>query len=203
MLSPFVTWPGYDRLLVRLQRLRRVDYQPLFDVFLDVIVEDNRAGVLSGLDKDGRAMAPVTYRTGRARRTRFRSGQAMGTRIGRFKGRHKGGMNARFVTRLPNNNLTTAEYKRLAGPPLAPRGDHSRVIANLVKRTPRMEGGAWIVVCAWADVLDPKGRPLLPKHFEGRGRLKTRDLRGVRPQGMRRAVAYMRAFVKDLLSREG
>lgn len=195
-LNPFVLWPGYERLARDLAALRDPDLDPLFDAWLDLIVEDNRVGVLAGLDKDGAPLAPVTYRNGRVRPVKFRQGAAMGTRAGRFKGRRKGGQG-----RLPNNNLTTEEYKLYDGGPLAPRGEHSRVIANLVKRTPRKNKGVWEILCAWLDVLDPKGRALLPRHFEGRGRLPQRDLRGVRPQGMERAVAALDLFVQDLLSR--
>lgn len=198
--NPFVNWPGYDRLASALKTLRKVDYSPLFAEWLDVIWEDNRTGVLSGLDKDGAPMTPVTYRNIRppARAPRFRTGDLTGKRVSRFKGR-SGGTTDRFGRkRLPNNNLTTEEYKLHDGPPLAPRRERSRVITNLLKRTPRREGGAWVVACAWGDVLDPKGRPLLPRHFTGKGRLPARDLRGVRPQGRKLALLALQVFAEEL-----
>jgi hypothetical protein len=191
-------WPKYDRLAAKLMSLRKADWKPLFETWLDVIVEDNRTGVLNGLDKDGAPMAAVRYRTGIVRPVRFRTGSLMGYRVGRFKGRGpaRSGM-------LPNNNLTTAEYRRRTGPPLAPRVSASRVITNLRRRQPKGKDGEWLVACYWHQVLDPSGRPFLHLHFDGVGRLATRDLRGVRPQGVRRCVAYLKAFALDLLGKEG
>jgi hypothetical protein len=201
ILNPFVMFPGYAEALALLERLRRPVFTPLFDAWLDIIVEDNRVGVLAGLDKDGIPLEEVRYRKGLAQKARFRTGKAMGTRVGRFKGFAPGRLTAKFDTILANNNLSTSAYKKLAGPPLAPRGEQSRVIRNLVKRTPRKEGGAWIVACGWVDVVDPKGKPFLMKHFEGRGNLAKRDLRGVRLQGQDLAVKALGHFVQDLISR--
>jgi hypothetical protein len=180
-------WPKYDRLAAKLMSLRKADWKPLFEVWLDVIVEDNRAGVLSGLDKDGNRMAKVTYRTGVARKTRFRSGAAMGKRTARFT----------------RKGLSGSEYQGLTGPPLAPRGASSRVIANLKRRPIRGKEGVWTIACGWDGVVSKRGTPFLPYHFNGAGRLPRRDLRGVRPQGVRRCVAYLKAFVQDLLGKEG
>lgn len=180
-------WPKHDRLMRRLQSLRTADFRPLFETWLDVIVEDNRAGVLSGLDKDGNRMVPVKYRTGIARPTRFRSGSAMGANGGRFARRTPAGI----------------DYRSLTGPPLAPRGANSRVITNLKRRPVRGKAGEWTVACGWDGVISRRGVPFLSYHFHGAGRLPRRDLRGVRPQGVRRCVAYLKAYTQDLLRKEG
>ena len=97
---------------------------------------------------------------------------------------------------LPNNNLATWQYQRLTGPPLAPRREASRVIANLRTRH-RVEGGALVAEGFWDDVVDARGKPFLHYHFHGIGQ-KRRDLRGVRPDGMRVARAVVREWHRRL-----
>ena len=92
-----------------------------------------------------------------------------------------------------NNNLSTRQYKRLSGPPLAPRREASRVISNLRTRH-RVQGGALVVEGFWDDVVSAKGRPFLHAHFTGTNNLPRRDLRGVRPAGMRLARAIVREW---------
>lgn len=171
----------------KLRALGNLDPRPMLEDFGKVIVEDNRAGILAGVDALNRPMKPVTYRGSRARKDMvFRSAKSgkFGTTTGSFKGRS-------LVTILPNNNLTTAQYRKLDGPPTAPRRDESRVIANLVLRDPyKVDGTTWAVEAYWNDVLDPKGRPFLPYLF------RTRPLDGIRAEGygkMRQlAVAWVR-----------
>ena len=105
-----------------------------------------------------------------------------------------------------HNNLTTAQYRLLGGPPLAPRDQFSRVITNLKVTIGGPPNGApnWYAEGAWDQVVNVKGQPFLKYHFEGSGRLPRRDLRGVRPQGIAKAIDALRNWarlaVRDLFS---
>jgi hypothetical protein len=150
-----------------------------------------RRGVLAGLDKDGRPMPPVTYRP--------KSGAKAWTRAQQRK-RIAG------VTAATGDNLTSAQYRRLTGPPLAPRGMGSRVITKLhtgygwdsTAQTGFAEG-------AWRKVVSKTGYEFLEDLFEGRGprgrRIPARDLRGVRPQGRREALRQLREWGVELVRR--
>ncbi len=192
---------GLDRLIGRVRKLGdALDDPATMAVLLEqvelTIVEDNRRGVLAGLDKDGNRMASVTYRTGiSAAKPRARgAAKGFGTTIGVAKGfgPTAGGL---------HGNLSPAEYKKLTGPPLAPRGDQSRVIANLETGHGQDGEGRWLVIARWNDVVTAKGRKILPAHFNGAGRLPRRDLSGVRPWGMDLAAKKARAFLRGLLKR--
>lgn len=194
---------GSRRIAVMLAGLKPTasDWTALGTALQKVVVEDNRAGVLAGLDRNGAPLAAVTYRTGGGVRARFRSVKSadFGTTTRRFKGftrysRPQSGI-------LPNNNLTTSLYKRLTGPPLAPRREASRVITNLVTRF-NVDGSTLHVEGAWADVVDRKGRPFLRYHFDGIGQ-KKRDLRGVRPAGMRLAREIVKEWYRRIRRRAG
>jgi hypothetical protein len=96
------------------------------------------------------------------------------------------------------DNLTTAEYRLLNGPPLAPRREQSRVITNFVTRSTLIQTGdetGVVLEYGWADVVSKKGRPFLEAHFEGRGRLPKRDLRGLQD----RAIKMIDRFVGEKL----
>jgi hypothetical protein len=224
---------------VVIRRLRSLDalrdparVRPMLDEMLATIYEDNRRGVMLGLDKDGKPAPPLKYR-GAARiqsspRTRSTGTFGQSTRVGSTTGevlirgrapgrlnplgkaleRHnanpanatKQGKRTLHYAVLPNNNLRTDQYRKLTGPRLAPRRDQSRAIANLVFREPRLFGWGWRLEAYWKDVLTPKGRKLLPPHFEGRiKKTPAYDLRGVRPWGMERMRHIARAFVLGLL----
>lgn len=174
---------GLVNLERKLDRMANPDFAPLMEQWEKVIVEDNRQGVLSGLDKDGRPLAPVTYRGGIAKPTRRRRNARFGTTAGTFKPGSGG-------------NLSPSEYRTLTGPPLAPRREESRVITNLVTRSGRT-GTTWHAEAAWADVVSEDGIPFLDAHFEGR-KQKRRDLRGVRPWGIAEARRLLRAYVRRL-----
>lgn len=186
----------------KVANLGMAELQPLGYELEKVVVEDNRRGVLAGLDKDGNPLAPTTYRGSLAGKARARAaGKGFGTvNTPAFKG-FDGGAGPI----LANGNLTAAEYKRLDGPPLAPRRERSRVITNLRTRH-QWDGQTLQVQGAWLDVVSAKGVPFLAAHFEGlatgRGRrtkLPIRDLRGVRPWGRQRAREVVRAWVRWLL----
>lgn len=195
---------GLDRLRARLAKLGTADAGPLMISLMKVIVEDNRQGVLAGLDKDGAPIKPVTYRPkgGVRKLTRSQKNDANArVRRGTYAG------HGAFAAGL-HNNLTPAEYRRLAGPPLAPRGAFSRVITNLKVGYQRPARGVWEAYGYWDEVVSTKGVPFLHAHFVGatvgeghRVHLPRRDLRGVRPEGMalarKAATNWMRGLLRE------
>ena len=179
---------GIDRLRLRLDRLGPgTDARLLMISWQRIIVQDNRRGVLAGLDKDGAPMAPVTYRPeGGVKGTTPAQRNVANARL--RKSSYAGfGMHAAGL----HNNLSSAEYRRLAGPPLAPRGASSRVITNLKTGYQRTTSAVWEAYGYWDEVVSTKGVPFLIAHFTGaevgrdhRVKLPRRDLRGVRPEGV-------------------
>jgi hypothetical protein len=190
-MASIVDLRGLDNIVNRVRRLERLDATPLMATWMKIITDDNRKGVLAGLDKDGNPMRPVTYRPKgptvgiKAKSaSRFRNNQAANKR-GAFLGfgPHASGL---------NNNLSRGEYEQLTGPPLAPRGQFSRVITNLIPDfAPSADGRVWTAWGAWFDVVSTKGRPFLHYAF---GR---RDLRGVRPEGRLKARKDAIAWMAD------
>jgi hypothetical protein len=183
---------------------------PLMVSYMKIIVEDNRRGVLAGLDKDGRRLAPVTYRPrvrgvvrpghrGATLDVFQRNTANMRLRIGTFHGL---GLHASGV----HNNLTRKEYEKLGGPPLAPRRGFSRVITNLKTGWQRINPKVWEAYGYWDEVVSTESVPFLHAHFTGaatgrghRVHLPTRDLRGVRPDGVATARKALIAWMKDVL----
>lgn len=200
-----VNTAGIDAIISRIEdaplKLRSATaMEPLFREIYQTVYEDNRRGVMMGLDKDNRPAQPLKYRnsaaiqSGARSRTSGEFGRA--TRIGSSSRQAiiRGAAPARTnvagqTVILPNNNLTTAQYKRLTGPRQAPRRDQSRIIANLTRRDPVLMPWGWRLEAYWADVLDAKGRPFLPHSFT------KYDLRGVRPWGLERIRHLVRAYL--------
>lgn len=197
---------GMDRFDVWLKRktdIPREDLQPLAERIATVVIEDNRKGVLDGVDKDDQSAPPLSYRGegfGRTvTRSRGRKTALFGTTAKRFKGisdfRFKGLIRTNILTEtrrrgrsvqgeiLPNNNLSTSTYQELDGPRLAPRGEASRVISNFVAESPNFRPDGIDFAFSWLDVLSVKGVPFLHFHFDGTGRLPRYDLRGIRRWG--------------------
>jgi hypothetical protein len=225
---------AFNRISARLKGVEVIsdyDMETLLIEWKQIIVEDNRRGVLAGLDKDGVEMQAVTYRGQAATaKPRARSGDARGSNLKSsrrgviretmVKGGRRIGVNPRGAEKvfggvnrfkgvttysftsskgaaiLPNNNLATRVYKQLDGPPLAPRRESSRVIANLMTSHDTTEMSAEAL---WAEVVSPKGVPFLKAHFNGENGLPVRDLRGVRPWGVAQARAAVRKWASWLL----
>jgi hypothetical protein len=157
-----------------------------------LMTEDHTRSILAGLDKDGIPFRPVTYRP-RGVVPGKTKGQGRGAR-GRFLGNRGVGP----ALQDASGNLTSAAYRKLAGPPLAPRGKSSRIIANFATRS-GFDGRNWTAEAALIDVVDRKGRPFMQYHFDGAGRLPRRDDRGIRPWGREQIRAAIRAeFTKRL-----
>lgn len=189
---------GIDRLAKFIHAMPRTDSRPLMLTWMKIIEEDNRKGVLAGLDKDGNPMARVSYRPTSPKPAKVSKDQKNNTNR-RSRGVFAGfGPNAAGL----NNNLTSGEYRKLDGPPLAPRGAFSRVITNLVTRYSPDGPDARVAEGTWRDVVSTKGVPFLKAHFDGI-RQKVRDLRGVRPEGVERARKAAKAWLLDQIRTYG
>lgn len=198
-----------QRVHSRLDAFRHPDATPLMLSWRLIITEDNRSGILAGTDKDGHPLKPVTYRP-KGKTINFRSGKASRLRHHQRANRLR---DLLFAGAGPwasglHNNLSPAEYRRLTGPPLAPRGQFSRVIANLVTGheplNPTPETRVWTAFGAWRDVISTTGFAFLPVHFNGlplgkHGPSIRRDLRGIRPEGQRRLIEAYDAWARDWL----
>lgn len=185
------SWGGFDALSRKLSRLKDPDASPLMETWEKIIVEDNRKGVLAGTDKDDRPMPPLKYRGGKGASAKGRKGGARGTVAAGANNPGTGG------------NLTTAEYQKLTGPRLAPRGANSRVITNLHTGSGRDPGAAnrWFAMGAWLDVVSKRGAKILPAHFSGLNRLPRYDLAGVRAWGQKQAREALRQWAGKLLGK--
>lgn len=191
-----------DRIIHQLDRLVEPDASDLMEEWEDIVTEDNRRGVLAGTDGFGRPMTPVTCRPKDGKPKRVTARQRNNFRPGhqRFSGR--GPAASGF-----NNNLTSAEYRRLGGPALAARGEHARVITNLQTEHHYDRGRkVWEVVAGWVEVVSVKGVEFLIAHFTGarvgRGhkvKLPVRDLRGIRPGGQQEMGAAVERWGHDYI----
>jgi hypothetical protein len=206
---------GCDRIQRRLARIANImDHAgDLMEHWERLMEEGNRRGVLEGTDKDGGTMLAVTYRPTYAQKRAIYAGTAkpvrptLAQRLGQ-PARPKGGRGEFFghgpaISGL-NNNLTSAEYRRLDGPPLAPRRQFSRVITNFKTTSFQPEEhGYWIVKGAWKEVVSTTGYHFLPDLFDGNPpQVGARDLRGVRPDDLEKMRAtilpWARLTVREL-----
>lgn len=179
-----------------------VDYAgPLMESWERRIVEGNRAGILAGTDGYGMPMTPVTYRpilTQGQRRASYAGKLTHTQRLGQHPRVNRGAVFGRGPASSGwNNNLTSAEYQRLDGPPLAPRRQFSRIITNLLSGHGRDPGDMyiWFAEGAWIEVVSVKGVHFLPFHFNGVGQIQ-RDARPIRPETKREMVKDLHAWAK-------
>lgn len=193
-----VEWPDFDRFRRRttaLATLSEADLEPLADAWQDTLYEDHRLCTLRGEAKDGTPFPKTTYRGSSVRpKARARSGARFGAKVGDF-----GGFGP-FASGL-HNNLSPAEYRKLDGPPLAPRGEHSRILTNWFSDWGMTGPGQMQVASFLMDIVDIKGRPFMTSaHFDG-GSGKVRDARGISAWGVKRAEKQLRDYTEALLSR--
>jgi hypothetical protein len=193
---------GVDRLQERLRRIADPDATPLMQTFMRIIDDDNRKGVLAGTDMNGNPMIPVKYRP------KLKPGQkpvklTVEQRLGQKPNAKRGRYVDAGGTR--NNNLTSAEYRLLGGTPLAPRGQFSRVITNLLTDYDDSQrlSGKWEAWGYWDGVVSVKGVAFLKFHFDGEGHLPKRDLRGLRPEGRELARQALRNWALDMVRTHG
>lgn len=184
---------GFERLIEHLAKLGTPNPVPLQAATIKLMDEDNRKGVLAGTDKDGVPLAPVKYRPKRKvvkLSDRQRNGAKARAKKGGFGG--FGPMAAGL-----HNNLSRQEYEALSGPPLAPRGQFSRVITNyrfaLFNHGPLRFG----VTGMWFEIVSMKGRKFLGAHLRGKGKLPVRDIAGIRPVGMLKIRTAFRNWAVD------
>jgi hypothetical protein len=189
---------GCERIQRRLAAIEHVmDHAgDLMEHWERLMEEGNRRGILEGTDKDGNPMLPVTYRPRFSRANYGGAGKPVKLTVSQRLGQHARTKRGDFFGLGPassgwNNNLTSTEYRRLDGPPLAPRRQFSRVITNFVTTSFQPEEhGPWIVVGTWKDVVSATGYHFLPDLFE------TRDLRGVRPDDLDKIRATILPWAK-------
>lgn len=193
---------GLDRIQARLRKIADPDATPLMATWMRIIDDDNRRGILAGLDMNGNPMVPVTYRPGKAGTKPLTVEQRLGQAPNSKRGRY-----AAFgsVANAPNNNLTSSQYRLLTGPPLAPRGQFSRVITNLLTDydDSNRSRGRWEAWGYWDGVVSVKGVSFLKFHFDGEGHLPIRDLRGLRPAGRALQISSLREWAMDMVRTNG
>lgn len=184
---------GLDKVQAGFTQLINPNAEDLMARWKLVIEQDNRQGILAGLDKNGVPMIPVTYRplvysphTRLTPTKAQRGGAKANARRGAFLG----------LGAAAYGNLTSAEYRMLGGPPLAPRGQFSRVVTNLLTDHGRDANGQWYAMGYWDEVLSNAGIPFLHYHFQGSGRLPIRDLTGLRPAGREKALEALRNWAR-------
>ena len=184
-----VSWSGFDSLRSAVEKIGDPPMAPLMERWEQIIVEGNRRGALQGIDGFDQPMTPLKYRAGQGIRARNRKGNFGTTRY-----RPKVSTGA---------NLTTREYQQLDGPRLAPRYEHSRIIANLHTGHGRDPSNnyTWFAEGAWLDVVDRQGRSFLMAHFEPLpgSRIPRYDMRPIRPADMRLASDALRDYAEELL----
>jgi hypothetical protein len=200
MSTATVDLSGLDRVQARLRKIADPDATLLMRKWMRIIEDDNRKGVLAGLDKKGEPMIAVTYRPLKSGAKPLTVEQRLGQSAKLAKGRY-----APLEGSTRNNNLTSAEYRRLSGPPLAPRGPFSRVITNLLTDfdDSQRARGIWEAWGYWDEVVSAKGKPFLIHHFKGEGHNPIRDLRGLRPAGRELAEKATREWGIDMVRTYG
>ena len=153
MADSFIDTTRLDHIIAYFRKIEGLDPTPMLKDWEKIIIEDNRAGLLNGENKDGQIVTPpLKYRNGSGTWTAHRQGRfaqqrsrgLIGGHAGvgydtiRFKSKdgiyrptHRGGQAG-----LANNNLSTSQYKKLTGPYGIPRGIHSRLITNFAVKIP-------------------------------------------------------------------
>jgi hypothetical protein len=188
---------GLTRLQAQFKKIANPDARPIIKTLMDIIHDDNRTGILAGLDKDGNKMQKVKYRPV-GLRAKLTAAQ---------RGNQKPNIRAGIYQDGGGANLTSSEYRRLDGPPLAPRKQFSRVITNLLTDfdDTRRSEGEWKVWGYWDGVVSRRskkgkgkgGVAFLKYHFNGEGHNPQRDLRGLRPDGRKKARDAARNWMRD------
>lgn len=207
MSTQTVDTSAVDKAMDGLRALGDPDATDLMVRWMVIIDDDNRRGVLAGTDKDGEPLIPVTYRPRPPGPLEANKAQRHARRANAKKGVYQGMIGPWGGAGA--GNLTSAEYRLLGGPPLAPRRQFSRVITNLKTgygRTGPLDM-QWFAAGYWDEVVDRKGKPFLQYHFDGAtggGKrrnvtLPRRDLRGVRPDGMAKALKALDRWARLLL----
>lgn len=164
----------------RLRRMLDSMTNPDFSAFMQqceiAIHEGHIRGVMAGTGGDGHKLIETSYRTSEAAPLK-KSRTIRNSRFG-----------PPGITK--DDNLTTAEYVKLKGPPLAPRGLGSRVIRNFASES-GLDADGWYVTAYLVGIISRKGKPFMEYHFTGAERLPRRDLRGIRPETKSRILKLL------------
>lgn len=176
---------------------------PLMMAWAKVLVEDNRRGVLAGVDGNDQPVKPTSYRqsftqAGIDKPTYVKSVFNVQTNAS-WRVNVSGTQSGSGYKPGPLANLTTREYKKQSGPPLAPRGMASRIISNYAIEAVQNENILG-VEGRWYEVVDKKGRSFLPYHFNGGKHLPMRNMVGLRRWGKQRARRDLREWINDLMT---
>jgi len=183
-----------------------------------VLIEDNRRGVLAGLDRHDRQVIPTNYRN-----SFVQAGRDKPTTVQEVKGwlvNVSGGPGPGFKPGA-GWDLTKKEYREQSGPPLAPRGMASRIISNYTVAPMHQPGAGGMVGVegGWDDVLNDRGEEFLQYHFDGTGmhrggayaswtkrrgvgrgkNMPRRDMAGLRKWGKDQAKKELREWVRELM----
>lgn len=219
---------GFDRSYRAMFRLETMmNYVgPLLEAWANVLVEDNRRGVMQGIDGEDRPIVPTKYRHSI---TQKGAGQA-GDRFFNASGEAFSNMettSAFFFANLSgqmgtgsrpgtSGNRSSKEYRKATGPPLAPFGPGSRVISNYTVEPVVENGGNTVgVEGGWDEVVSKTGVEFLPFHFKGATSSKAmfatsiggdnfhlprRNLVGLRRWGKTQAKKELLSWVEWLLT---
>lgn len=205
---------SFDRVFNALFRLETVTNYvgPLIAAWTAVLIEDNRRGVMMGVDGEGRRMKPTTYRKSLRQTAAGEAGDqffnAQGEAFSNIEGEQEfyfanltGQNDVIGFKSGPSGNMSRKEYRKATGPPLAPRGPASRVISNYtVEPLTSATGNTVGVEGGWDDVVSEKGFEFLPVHFNGGKNIPRRNLVGLRAWGKAQARKELNAWVKWLLT---
>lgn len=195
----------------------------LMQSWANVLLEDNRKGVLAGKDKDDKLVTATLYRNSFSQ-----AGYDRPTYV-KFVPNPFGpvawktnitGIESPGYKPGSSENLTTKQYKALSGPPLAPRGMASRIISNYQTYPVSGEGGEFGVEGKWDDVVSKKNVSFLPFHFSGnvvsttsgplfgvigvgRGKnLARRNMAGLRAWGRTRARTDLQKWIQEVMDKQ-
>lgn len=209
----------------RLETIRNYT-TPLLEAWSDVLVEDNRRGVMQGIDGDGNPMTPTKYRRSITQAGAGKAGDKFFNAQGQafsnieissgFLFANLTGQNSEGFKPGPGANKSTREYRRATGPPLAPFGAASRVISNYMVEA-IVDANMVGVEGGWNDIVSKTGFEFLPVHFRGSGihnaaqvfarsigggnfDLPRRNLVGLRQWGKSQARKELNTWVEWLLT---
>lgn len=219
---------SFERVFNAMFRLETVTnfVGPLLTSWAAVLIEDNRRGVMQGIDGNGRRMQPTTYRKSLRQTSAGEAGDMFFNAQGEAFSNVEGAQEFHFANLTgqagvgfkpgPGGNLTQKEYRKMSGPPLAPRGPASRVISNYTVEPLTQNGGNTVgVEGGWDDVVSEKGVEFLPFHFKGVGsqnpvfassisgpnrNLPRRNLVGLRAWGKKQARLELNEWIRWLLT---
>lgn len=205
---------SFDRVFNALFRLETVTAYvgPLLTAWTAVLIEDNRRGVMQGIDGDGKRMKATKYRKSLRQTAPGGSGDMFFNAQGEAFSNVETPQGFSFANLTgqndspgfkpgPSANLSNREYRKMTGPPLAPRGPASRVISNYTVEPLVENGGNTVgVEGGWDNVVSKRGVEFLPFHFEGGKRLPKRNLVGLRAWGKAQARKELAVWIKWLLT---